>query len=401
MAATSAQAEAELQFDDFSYYGENSPVPTTNYPAGLTPGITTGNYETDSPDETGAESFRPLDSLQDCISTDKANWPAGPSSYLTPVRLQLDSLPPLMHSTPVSTSVYKQLAFQESFEECHSSESSLSMIIPMAHSESELLEPSDTSYCNFTCENVNSTLLKSDLSCTTSLIELSDSTDCNEPSSSLILIEPPTDPNTSPDETVYALPHISKKRRIGNGKARKSLVTHEECCNHCCLSHFTASEVNNTIEYFKSKNTVEQNQFLLDSFKVISNQESTNHITCGKPVCKNAYIRIMEISEKRYNKIQKIFKMNPTIKIQHKPVVRSLSTKVIEAKTWMTRYFSRIGDSMPHMDQIHLPHGLTKQDIYHTMKSQLQEQGLTTVVSLSHYYSIWDSSFKKVVIPKV
>jgi len=93
--------------------------------------------------------------------------------------------------------------------------------------------------------------------------------------------------------------------------------------------------------------------------------------------------------------------MNPTIKIQRKPVVRSLSTKVIEAKTWMTRDFNRIGDSMPHMDQVHLPHGLTKQDIYNTMKSQLLEQGLTTVVSLSHYYSIWDSSFKKVVIPKV
>lgn len=93
--------------------------------------------------------------------------------------------------------------------------------------------------------------------------------------------------------------------------------------------------------------------------------------------------------------------MNPTIKIQRKPVVHSLSTKVIEAKTWMTRYFNRIGDSMPHMDQVHLPHGLTKQDIYNTMKSQLLEQGLTTVVSLSHYYSIWDSSFKKVVIPKV
>ena len=180
-------------------------------------------------------------------------------------------------------------------------------------------------------------------------------------------------------------------------------MTHEECCSHCCLSHLTASEINSTLEYFKSKNIIEQNKFLLDSFKVISNQlqDTTNHMICGKPVCKKAYIRILEISEKRYYKIQKIFNMNPTIKIQRKPVVRSLSTKVIEAKTWMTRYFSRIGDSMPHMDQVHLPHGLTKQDIYHTMKSQLQEQGLTTVISLSHYYSIWDSSFKKVVIPKV
>lgn len=86
---------------------------------------------------------------------------------------------------------------------------------------------------------------------------------------------------------------------------------------------------------------------------------------------KHAYIKILEISEKRYKKYQKIFKMNPTIKIQCKPVVRSLSTKVIEAKAWMTSYFNRIGDSMPHMDQVHLPHGLTKRDVYNIMKSQL------------------------------
>ena len=71
----------------------------------------------------------------------------------------------------------------------------------------------------------------------------------------------------------------------------------------------------------------------------------------------------------------------------------------------MARYFDRIGDSMPHMDQIHLPHGLTKHDIYFTMKDQLLDQlldqGWTTVVLLSHYYSIWDSFFKKVIIPKV
>ena len=133
----------------------------------------------------------------------------------------------------------------------------------------------------------------------------------------------------------------------------------------------------------------------------MSNQESPNHIICGKPVCKKAYIKILEILEKRYKKIQIIFKMNPSVKIQHKPVVRSLSNKVIKAKTWMARYFDRIGDSMPHMDQIHLPHGLTKRDIYFTMKDQLLDQGLTTVVSLSHYYSIWDSFFKKVIIPKV
>ena len=37
---------------------------------------------------------------------------------------------------------------------------------------------------------------------------------------------------------------------------------------------------------------------------------------------------------------------------------------------------------MPHMNQIHLPRGLTKCNMYFMMKDQLLGQGLTTVVSL-------------------
>lgn len=93
--------------------------------------------------------------------------------------------------------------------------------------------------------------------------------------------------------------------------------------------------------------------------------------------------------------------MNSSVKIKRKPVIRTLSAKVIEAKSWMKRYFDRIGDYMPHMDQIHLPHGLTKGDIYLKMKVQLLDQGMSEVISLSHFYDVWQISFKKVVIPKV
>ena len=111
----------------------------------------------------------------------------------------------------------KQLVFRESFEECLSSESSLSMIT--VHAEPELLEPSDISYCNFACENTDDTILQlSSLSCSTSLIEQPDSTGCNG-SSSLIVIEqrdPESDPSTtSIDETRYDTPpHIPKKEEL-------------------------------------------------------------------------------------------------------------------------------------------------------------------------------------------
>jgi len=46
-------------------------------------------------------------------------------------------------------------------------------------------------------------------------------------------------------------------------------------------------------------------------------------------------------------------------------------------------------------------YGLMRRDVYCMMKGQLLEQGLGTVMSLSHYCTIWDTSSKNVVIPKV
>ena len=128
-------------------------------------------------------------------------------------------------------------------------------------------------------------------------------------SSSLILIA--LDSVAHNDIAFETEKHSKKSRETGNESKRKSLVTHEDCCNHHCLSHFTASEVTATSEYFKSKGVTDQNQFLLDSLKVMLNQESTNHDICGNI-------------------------------IQCKPVVRSLSSKAIEGKTWMARYLTEL-----------------------------------------------------------
>jgi len=171
---------------------------------------------------------------------------------------------------------------------------------------------------------------------------------------------------------------------------KRATVNCIKCCYQLCLSNLTVSEVDNALQYFNSKSIADQNQFLLDSFRVISNQETTQHIICGKRVCKEAYIRILQISGKRYDRILEVFKSNPTVKMRRKPVIRLESTKVLEAKAWLTRYFNRIGDSMPHMNQVHLPHGLTKRDVHYMMKSQLQQQGLSMIISLSHFYDVWN-----------
>jgi len=58
-------------------------------------------------------------------------------------------------------------------------------------------------------------------------------------------------------ETIYSnlLPHHISK-------LPEAVITHQKCCEYSCLSYFTASEIGSAQNYFKSKNAVEQNQFL-------------------------------------------------------------------------------------------------------------------------------------------
>ena len=187
------------------------------------------------------------------------------------------------------------------------------------------------------------------------------------------------------------------------GRFESGTGLENECCSQYCLSQFAASEQLDCLLFFQSMTISDQNQFLIGSFQLMSStgSNSIQHIIKGRVVCRKGYMKMFKISEKRYQRNLKLFQSNPTVKFTRKTVSHRDSVKVSEAKAWMTRYFNRIGDSMPHMDQVHLPHGLAKRDVYYMMKGQLLEQGLETVMSLSHFYTIWEMSFKNVVIPKV
>ena len=166
-----AAAEAELQLNDYCNCDDNSPASTINCQTGLLPELISGNDERDvsyeEADEAAHESFGGSVLLDNspcscCPATEQS------SMCSTPVRLHL--LPPMMHSTPVSS---KQLAFSESFlfqleERNTSSKSDLPTAV---HPEPVLLHSSDISYFDSTCENTDNTILQlGDLSCSASLI---------------------------------------------------------------------------------------------------------------------------------------------------------------------------------------------------------------------------------------
>lgn len=150
------------------------------------------------------------------------------------------------------------------------------------------------------------------------------------------------------------------------------------CCENRCLAHISVIEIQNVQQIFDSKSTVQQNQFLLDSFHITSkatNDVAQAHTIDGKPVCKEAFRRILKISMKRYKRLFDQYNSGVTISSRKKPA-RELSVRTTEAKAWMTQFFSHTRDRMPHLQQIHLPHFLTKRDVYNRMCKELNEQAI-------------------------
>lgn len=82
----------------------------------------------------------------------------------------------------------------------------------------------------------------------------------------------------------------------------------------------------------------------------------------GKPVCTEAFTSILEMSRKRYQKLLRQYKEGATKFKRKEARRRSTTNKVTEAQAWMRYFFERNGDRMPHVQQIHLPHFLTKRD---------------------------------------
>ena len=123
------------------------------------------------------------------------------------------------------------------------------------------------------------------------------------------------------------------------------------CCKRKCLKNLSLAEVERSRERFCSRSTIEQNQFLLDSFQITvgsSNTSSEGKLTGmleGKRLCCDAFTSVLSVSQKRYKMLYDQFKEG-AVKIQRKPVNRVESAKVSEAKAWMTRFFPP--DRRPH-----------------------------------------------------
>ena len=92
-------------------------------------------------------------------------------------------------------------------------------------------------------------------------------------------------------------------------------------------------------------------------------------------MCRKALKGIFKVSERRMKTVEALYSSTIATTMSYG---RKISQKRTIAYGWFSKFVDNCGDYMPHNGSIHLPHTLSKQMIYQTMKSQLTQQGLST-----------------------
>ena len=154
-----------------------------------------------------------------------------------------------------------------------------------------------------------------------------------------------------------------------------SLWQIQDCCSQRCIAAFSPLELENIQSVFNSKNQQEQRQFMVDQVAVTPtvSHTSTNIPPLslnGKMVCKRAFIRILGTSHARLTRVFTAWDVGVRRLISRKRKPRCLSAKHTTMAAWLDVYSQQIGEKMPHLDQVHLPHFLTKKAVYQIMKSK-------------------------------
>ena len=181
------------------------------------------------------------------------------------------------------------------------------------------------------------------------------------------------------------------------------------CCSSRCIASINLLELEQIQNSFWSRSRSNQRQFLFDI--VIASAKRSNsetfsidgYILSGKKLCQKAFISILQISHKLLRTVTRLA-MAGAISAKHTSLRTRRKTERVEiASAWMESYFKRIGDRMPHTQQVHLPSFLSKNIVYQQMMDALAQQGLggEKMLSLTHFYALWNDRFSYCIIPKV
>lgn len=118
----------------------------------------------------------------------------------------------------------------------------------------------------------------------------------------------------------------------------------------------------------------------------------------GTPVCKQAWLKVHGIYQRRFERIYDDFKDGSEMYVHGNSGLKQQSTKTSECIAWLTFLVNSIGDQQPDSGKVHLPSCFTKLALYEKMLSDLSDED---TVSRSQFYSIMEKKFRHVLLPKV
>ena len=182
-----------------------------------------------------------------------------------------------------------------------------------------------------------------------------------------------------------------------------TVVAINDCQASCALTCHHLSEVDVWITHqrFRHLGHLNQRRWVLDYLHTNTCRDTneTKFCLCGKPVCLRVWLAVLGLSKSRFYEIRKSYK-DGSLAIEKVSVPTKRRSKTYEAISWMTRYFRQVGDQLPDRMAVHLPSFLTSSAIYERMKEDFDAGG-HSLISRSHFCSLWKSEFSHVSIPKV
>ena len=113
------------------------------------------------------------------------------------------------------------------------------------------------------------------------------------------------------------------------------------------------------------------------------------------------WLEILSVSTSRFYRLRQDFLQFGGITSATKRQ-RSLSSKTLEAITWMEQYFQRVRDKRPDKaDSIYLPTCLTEKKLFEIYVDDVYNGDLSSSISRSQFNNLFRKEFKHVSIPKV
>ena len=218
-----------------------------------------------------------------------------------------------------------------------------------------------------------------------------DSKEDSVPSSD-ISARPPERSNTHKKKKVY----IKKTGKTSMKKARRVKCK----CKKKCMENISIDDLKAARREYWSKTPHQRREWLFGQF--CSSQDFCHfRLPNGNTVCQVAFYSWIGISRASFFNIKSAAMRNESgASTRYHGRQRSQAT--IACMNWLEGYFSRRGDCMPHKDEVRLPHGYSKKDIYqdylsHMAASELMEP----TVAKSHFYQVWKDFFPQVKVKKV